>query len=248
MKILKYKKLSNGIYELYLEDGSTYKLYEEVILKYDLLLDKEISINNKELIDIYNNYCSLYYKALKSLKSKFKSIYELKKYLTKDDNNLDNVELVINKLLDQGYLNDDLFSKSYINNQIISNMKGPLKIKRELKTKGVDDKYINSNILEFTLDMQVEKINKLISKMLKMNKNKGGEVLKKKIVSYLVNMGYDISIINSQLLNYSFNVDKNIYNKEYNKLYKKLSKKYSGDELEYKIKEKLYLKGLYLNK
>ena len=33
--------------------------------------------------------------------------------------------------------------------------------------------------------------------------------------------------------------------KEYDKLYKKLSRKYSGNELEYKIKEKLYQKGLY---
>ena len=39
--------------------------------------------------------------------------------------------------------------------------------------------------------------------------------------------------------------EKSIYEKEYQKLYNKLSKKYEGYELENKIKQKLYQKGLY---
>ena len=43
---------------------------------------------------------------------------------------------------------------------------------------------------------------------------------------------------------YEFENDSNIAKKEYDKLYKKYSRKYSGDELKYKIREKMYLKGL----
>ena len=57
-------------------------------------------------------------------------------------------------------------------------------------------------------------------------------------------LGYDISLINSEISNYSFENDKELAKKEYDKLYRKYSKKYSGKELELKIKEKLYLKGL----
>ena len=42
MIIIKYKKQNNGSYNIYLEDGRILSLYEEVILKYELLLKKYI--------------------------------------------------------------------------------------------------------------------------------------------------------------------------------------------------------------
>ena len=40
MKILKFSKKKKGLYEVYLEDNTKYLLYEEIILKYELLLTK----------------------------------------------------------------------------------------------------------------------------------------------------------------------------------------------------------------
>ena len=42
-----------------------------------------------------------------------------------------------------------------------------------------------------------------------------------------------------------FNNTEDIRKKEYEKIKKRLAHKYSGDELERKIKERLYQKGLY---
>ena len=58
-------------------------------------------------------------------------------------------------------------------------------------------------------------------------------------------LGYDVDLINRVISEYDFSNDKDMVKKEYDKLYKRLSRKYSGNELEYKIKEKLYQKGLY---
>ena len=44
--------------------------------------------------------------------------------------------------------------------------------------------------------------------------------------------------------NYEFDNNLEIAKKEYEKLLKKYEKKYSGRELDYKIREKLYQKGL----
>ena len=48
--------------------------------------------------------------------------------------------------------------------------------------------------------------------------------------------------------NHEFKDDSDIAKKEYEKLYKKLSSKYEGAELEFKIKQKLYQKGLTYEK
>ena len=69
-------------------------------------------------------------------------------------------------------------------------------------------------------------------------------VLKNKIVNDLINNGYSYDIIQKVINNYEFGNDSLLAKKEYDKLYKKLSRKYSGSELAYKIKEKLYQKGL----
>ncbi len=248
MKILKYKKLSNGRYKLELDDGRELQLYEEVILKYELLLTGEITSVNINSINAYNNELDVYYTALKSLKSRFRSSYELKKLLLLKQYPSDYVEKAISKLEKQGYLNDRSFARSYINNQIITSSKGPNRIIRDLMDKGVDKKIIEEEICLIDEQLQLGRINKIIMQSLKSNRNKGGAVLKNKIITNLINSGYSYEVINKIIDNYDFFNNEDIAKREYDKLYKRLSKKYSGVELEYKIKEKLYQKGLKFEK
>lgn len=244
MRILKYKKMSNGKYKLYLDNGTDLLLYEDVILKYNLLLTKNID-NNIEEINKYNLECDCYYVALKSLNSRFKSVKELRDFLLKKEYPQDFVDKSIDKLIRQGYLNDRSFSKSFINNQIITTNKGPNKIRSELIKRGISKEIIEEEVLVFSVELQKEKIDKTINKMIKLNKTRGGIVLKKKIYNDLIQLGYDNFLINDCLNHFDFSNTSDIATKEYNKLYKKLSKKYSGKELDYKIKEKLFQKGLY---
>ncbi|MBE6157855.1 MAG: hypothetical protein E7160_03585 [Firmicutes bacterium] len=245
MKILKYKKQTSGRYKIFFDNDTDLLLYEDVILKYELLLKKELSDKKLEDVLNYNMECDVYYVALKSLNSRFKSVKELKDSLIKKEYPQEYVDKAILKLLNQGYLDDRSFSKSYINSQIITTSKGPNKISKELKSKGVSDDIINEEILAFSIEEQKSKIDKVINRLIKSNKTRGGVVLKNKIVTDLINLGYSSSIINDIISNYSFDTDSSIREKEYNKLYNRLSRKHSGKELEYKIREKLFQKGLY---
>ena len=248
MKILKYKKLSSGRYKLELEGSQAVELYEETILKFELLLKKKI--DNLKMIEIleYDKEWDVYYVGLKALKSRFKSTQELRDYLIKKEYSYDLVDIAIEKLLKQGYLNDELFAKSYINNQMITSSRGPIKISNELFSKGIDQSIVSKEILVFTDELQIEKINKIIRISLKSNRSRGGSVLKNKIINDLIVSGYDLSIINKVISDYEFDSNEEIAKKEYEKLYRKYSRKYSGRELEYKIKEKLYQRGLKYEK
>lgn len=244
MKILKYKKGVKGKYKIYLDNGNELVLYEDVILKYNLLLSKEIDEKTLIELDKYNQECDVYYVALNSINRRFKSAFELKQALKKKEYPEDLIDKVISKLIDQGYLNDRSFTKSYINNQIITTNKGPYKIMRELQDKKIDNSIINEEIEIFNSEEQTPRIRKLIDKGIKSNHTRGGIILKQKIYNDLKNLGYDINLINSIISEYSFENDKEIAKKEYDKLYRKYSKKLSGYELEQKIKEKLFQKGL----
>lgn len=248
MKIVKYKKMSKGRYKIFLDSDKDIVLYEDVILKYNLLLKKEIDTELLIEIDKYNQECDVYYVALTSINNRFKSTYELKQSLLRKEYPSDLVDKAINKLTEQGYLNDRMYTKSYINNQMITTNKGPYKIIKELTDKKIDLDIIKEEIETFTDEEQTSKINKLIERGIKTNHSRGGIVLKQKIYNDLKNYGYDINLINSIISNYSFENDEDIAKKEYDKLYRKYSRKYSGVELERKIREKLYQKGLKYEK
>lgn len=245
MKIEKYKKTTKSRYKIYLDDGRELLLYEDAILKFELLLKKEILEKDIMEVELFNQECDVYHVGLESINHRFKSVYDLKETLLKKEYPIEMVEKAIDKLLQQGYLNDRSFAKSFINNKIINTNNGPYKIRRELSEHRVDSNIIEEEIVIFDEDTQLDKIRKVANRLYNSNRNRGGAVLKKKIVNDLINLGYDTSTISKVVSEYDFSNDKDIAKKEYEKFYKKLSRKYEGKELEYKIKEKLYQKGLY---
>lgn len=244
MKIIKYKKGTKGLYKVELDDGRVLSLYEDVILKFDLLLKKEIFEENFDSINKYNLECDVYYVALNSIKNRFRSIYELSELLKKKEYPEEYIDTAISKLIKQGYLNDRVFAKSYINNQMLTTNKGPLRIGRDLLDKKIDINIINEEIEIFSEEEQKLKIEKLIIKGLKTNRSRGSFALKQKICNDIKLLGYDSSIVGSVVSKFDFEVNQDIAKKEYDKLYKRLSRKYSGSELKNKIRQGLYQKGL----
>lgn len=242
MKIIKYKKLTGNRYKLELENKESIILYEEVILNNNLLLTRQI--DNIEELNNQNMFYLIYYESINSLKTKYKSINNLKEILYRKYPHII-VDKVIEELINQNYLNDINYTKSYISYQINCSLDGPYKIRRHLTNDGIDDNIINNEITIFDKELEKDRINKLINKQIKSNKSNYGIILKNKINNYLVNMGYTTSIINNEINKYNYNISNNLYKKEYDKLKNKYSKKYNGSELEYKIKSALYRKGIY---
>lgn len=244
MKIIKYKKGSKGRYKVYVEDGREFLFYEEVILKYDLLIKKEIDSDLLIEMDQYNQEWDVYYTALHLINTRLRSVYELKELLISKEYPLELVIQAVEKLEKQGYLNDLSYAKSYVNHYLISSNKGPYKIAKELRNKNIPEEMIDEALSLYSDDEQIERIHKIIDKGIKVNHSRGGIVLKQKIYQDLKELGYDISLINQIISTYSFPVPLNLVKKEYDKLYRSLSRKYKGEELERKIQEKLFAKGL----
>ena len=248
MKIEKFKKRPNGLYTIYLDDFNSYDFYEEIILKYELLITKNIEKDElTKIIEDNKNYES-YYDALKTLKRTIKTKEEIRKQLTDKKYSKESIAFAITTLEKQGYINDKNYAKSYVHNAIITTNKGPKKIEEELVKKGVaSDDYLLA-LEEYNTSLEKEKIEKLISKKIKSNHNKSAKVLKQKLQLDLISSGFSKDIIKEILNSTTIEENNDIVKKEYEKYYKKLSKKYSGKELEYKLKQKMYSLGFNIEK
>ena len=244
MKIEKFKKLKDGVYELKLDNENIIFTYEEVILKFELLINREIDNKKLKEIEKLNDYYRCYYTAIKSIKKKSYSRKELFKKL-KDEFE----EYLVNEVLDNieklGYIDDKSFANSYINRQITTTNHGPIRIVRDLEDKGIDKKIIEEEMNAYTDDIEKEKIKKLVTKGINSNHTKGNNFILRKLKNDLVYQGFNIELVESELSKIKLEDDSDIREKEYNKIKNKLSRKYSGKELEYKIKEKMAQKGFY---
>ena len=242
MEIKKFTRMKNGMYKLHLDDDSSVVVHEEVILKKDLLLTKNIDEEDVKNIDKLNNNYNAYDIALKYIGVKLRSCFEVHEYLEKKEIDKVIIHEVIEKLKNQNYLNDIVFAKAYVNDRIKFSNYGPYKIKKEL-----DDRKISNSIIEevleiFDYNLEREKLEKLVPKYVKTVRNKSFVMMKSKVSNYFSDLGYNKSIVLDILDDVDYD-DSSAREKEYKKYYNKLSRKYSGEELEYKIKQSLYKNG-----
>ena len=241
MKIVKYKKIKSNKYEVFLENNEKITLYEDIILKEGLLIKKEI--NDIEKILKENSEYEIYDVALKYLNHHVVSIKEMNNYLLKKDYSESDVKRIIDMLIKQGYLNDSYYAKCYILDHINLSNDGPQKIIKHLECNDISSN-IYSEYLDNYRDIWQQRINKYVEKQLKINK-KSAYYFKNKMLINLVNLGYDREMINACLNNITIDNIGELKEKEQDKIRKKLEKKYQGEELERKIKEKLYQKGFF---
>ena len=247
MNINKFTKLKDGQYKIVLEDLTNIIVHEDLILKYDLLLTKKLDEVIKEQILKENLNYIAYSLALKYISIRMRSIKEMIEYLDNKgvDKNISNTCTEL--LIKNGYLNDEKYTNAYIMDKINLSNDGPYKILRELSTKGIEESIMQNAIIVFSDNMQIDKCTKIVNKLAKTNRKKSLLMFKKKIINHLTNLGYSIEFINMAIKNLTLEDSDDVKKKEYQKIYNKLSKKYSGKELEYKIKQKMYALGFNNN-
>lgn len=245
MKIKKYTKDKGNKYKVLIDDIN-YTLYDDVIVKYSLLLKDEISEKELNAIVEENDKLSSYYDSIKYITKKMRSKLEIKEFLRKKMVNEKVIDETIKKLEENHFLNEELFIKAYVNDQINLTNNGKNKILKGLVKLGIDNDQASTYLDNIDNEVFISKINKYVDKKISTNKNSSIYMLKNKIMTDLINLGYEksdiVEVLNSKEIN-----DDEAKKREYEKIKRSLEKKYSGDVLEYKIREKLYRKGFRSN-
>ena len=244
MKIIKYQKLKTNKYKILLDNDETITLYDDIILKNNLLLTKEI--NDIDLLLKENEYFDAYNISLKYISRKLRTKKEINSYL-KNKFDIEIINDTIKRLEKEGYLNEDIYIKAYINDQINLTNNGYFKILRDLKNSGLNEDKILDYLDSIDNDIWIEKAKKIIDKQVKSNNKYSSKRLKEKLLYDLNNKGYNNSDIIELVNKIDVKDDDNILEKNYNTLYTRLSRKYNKKELELQLINKLMSKGFNYN-
>ena len=149
MKIDKFKKDKSNLYKVIFEDGVEVSLYDDVIIKYNLLVNKEMDKKLFDEIIKYNDFLEGYYKSIKYINKKLRTELEIEKYLKKLEISYDNINDIIDLLYKDGYLNKEMYIKAYINDQYNLTNNGPLKVKKDLIGLGYEENVIINSLQNY---------------------------------------------------------------------------------------------------
>lgn len=202
MKIIKYEKKGNNTYKVYLENNQTITLYEDVIIKNNLLYKKEISESLLETLDIDNSKEDIYNKCVKYISVRIRSIEEIKEYLLRKGIGNDLIETTIDKLIKNNLLNNEAFTKAFVHDKLNFTTMGPYKIEQELKKHKIDANIIYQCLNDIDDTIIDNKINKQIIKLMKTSKKK--QNIRNKIYMNLLSLGYSNEMILRNINNYDF--------------------------------------------
>ena len=201
MKIIKYEKINQDKYKIYLDNQKTITIHEDVILKNKLLYKKEIDLDLLNKLDKENDNQDLYIKCVKYISIRLRSKSEIKEYLERKNVDSDLINKIITKLENEKLLDDVRFAKAFTKDKLNFTTMGPYKIEQELKKHKIEQNIISECIYEIDSDLLVQKIKKQIEKQIKSKKNKTN--LKNKIYQNLYSLGYPNELILDNLNKYN---------------------------------------------
>ena len=137
MEIQSFKKKKNNKYVIIFKDQSNIEIYDDVILKYNLLINKKINKDSFDEIMKYNASLDAYYLSLKYLNSKMRTKLEITKYLEKKEFDKKTIDNTIERLEKNKIVDEKLYIKSFVNDQINFSNIGPNKIVNKLSVLGI---------------------------------------------------------------------------------------------------------------
>jgi len=203
MQIEKYEKIGKDKYRLYLDNGEVIDTYDEVILKYELLIKHEIdSITYSNIFNDTRIY-EAYLACLKYIAIRIRSTKEIIDYLKKKNIEEEDSLVVVERLKKEQALDDDYFCQCFIKDKLRFTTMGNWRIINELKFNQIDQDIIDKYSTLMSDEVILEKIEKLVDKQIRGNHKLDSFKLRNKIYHHLLNLGYSSSLI-VQVLNSRF--------------------------------------------
>lgn len=191
MVVISFEKQKKGErYNLYVDGEFFSGIEPDVIVKYSFKNFMEIEREKLEQIVLESESFYAFNKALKYLSKSMKTENEIRDYLINKSIRKDAVENAILKLIEYKYINDDLYTKNYVD--FYKEKYGKIKLKQNLLNKNIDEEII-SKYLNYNEEDNLETIILLINKQ---SKNREIDLkLKQKITRNLLSKGYSFDII-----------------------------------------------------
>lgn len=199
MKIvqLKYiRRRSTDEIHVVLDDASTVALDAELAVRFQLKSGMELLPETLETLQNEQNRLQARRRLVKYLSVRKKSVREARVYLERLGFDENAVEHALDGVRELGLLDDARYAESYVRTQEKTSRKGPLAIRQELLTRGVDKSTARESTAHLdSPETQRERACEAARrKLASTGRDKDPRKARLKLYSYLLRQGYEAAV------------------------------------------------------
>ncbi|WP_367342076.1 recombination regulator RecX [Limosilactobacillus sp.] len=198
-KVTTQKNRKRHRYNIFLDGQFAFGVDEAVLVKYHLLKGTELDKDQIKMITSFDQQNTAYLRALDYLSYGLRTAAEVEKKLADFDTPASMVPPVMERLSQQGYVDDSNYAKSYVRTEMRLDLKGPGFIRQHLKQKHVADEVIEQALELFTPDIQLTNATKLAKKVFKRQGRRSARQQEERVRRNLIQNGYNSNIIQQAL-------------------------------------------------
>ncbi len=206
VKILKVEKKGKNFLVYTSEDELPIKFTEDAIVNNRIIKDAIFDNETWDRIKKDKESSNLFDKVLSYIDFKPRTEQEVRKYLEKKEANEQVVESIIERLKKIRYIDDTKYALAYIE-EGIKNEKGPYLIVYQLESQGISRSIINTNLIRYTYDMQLENASKVARKYQLLQSKYPVKKQKELIYQKLIRSGFQPELINRVINDLPFQED-----------------------------------------
>ncbi|UQS83259.1 recombination regulator RecX [Bombilactobacillus thymidiniphilus] len=183
-----------GRYNIYIDNHYAFAVGENILLQQQLSKGMQLSKEQITQLQSADNKDYALQQALNYLSYQLRTHYELQQFLINKDIDTTIVDWVLQKLQDQGYVDDLNYAQSFVRTAMKTSMDGPAQIKYKLQQKKVAPVLIQKALQLYTLEIQTSIANKVASKVWQQNKRQAYRKRLDKIKQKLLIAGFDPAV------------------------------------------------------
>lgn len=239
-----------GRYNIFIDGQYRFPVSEEVLIQFRLHKGQEITNEQIKVITDADAVSKAYTKALDYLSYQLRTEKEIIQYLQQHGFTDLQIEPVLQRLRDQGYINDLEYAKSYVRTIAKTSDKGPKVITQNLRRKGILENNIEIALEEFPYRVQLQNAVKIAQKLTRKYRNEAFKIQIQKIKNGLFVKGFNSTVVTAAINQLDLEKNESQEKKQLQLQGAKIFQRYQKLPLaqrNQKVKMALYRKGFSLN-
>ncbi|MET3576288.1 recombination regulator RecX [Bhargavaea ullalensis] len=244
------QKNNDERYNIFLDGKYAFSADEQILIRFGLMKGKVLDDWEIDEIIYGDEVRKAYNKAIHFLGFRMRSEHEVKeKLLSSGYGEAVALEAIV-KLREQGFLDDESFSRALLETRKRTAKKGPAAIRQELQRKGISRELQEEAMASFSEEEQLRLAEELAEKMAVRSGGRTPQQLKQKIQESLMRKGYGRDVINTVIGRIEESLEPGedewdaLTEKWGEKAWRTYSGKHTGAERRRRVKQAMYQRGI----
>ncbi|RAP30031.1 hypothetical protein C2W64_02586 [Brevibacillus laterosporus] len=183
------------VYLIDLDNEFAFEVHEEVFIKYHLMKGTEVDSNFYAEVLRADQENRAYLAAINYLSYRPRSSMEVERYLVGKEFSSELAESMVEKCTQEGYLNDELFAKKWVEERLRLKPRGTYMLKMELKQKGIAPSLIEKVLGRIAYEQELDVARSLLRGKLARKTGPIDQKTEHKLLQFLLRKGFSHSLV-----------------------------------------------------